>query len=207
MINGFAMYEIVIVLLLLVSIAIVALILVQQGKGAGMGASFGAGAANTVFGSAGSGNFLTRSTWILALVFFGLCLFIGWLQKQNTNEAGDFTNIEAAATETVEQSPEDVPSLGDVPTLGTSDSDVPAVDGAEQAGADADGAAVADDAAAAEGEAADQGDKAADKAAAEGDKKDAATSEEVKDAAEAATEEAAETDAEVKEAVESSNNK
>ncbi len=203
MINGFAMYEIVIVLLLLVSIAIVALILVQQGKGAGMGASFGAGAANTVFGSAGSGNFLTRSTWILALIFFGLCLFIGWLQKQNTNEAGDFTNIEAAATETVEQSPEDVPSLGDVPTLGTSDSDVPAVDGAEQAGADADGAAVADDAAAAEGEAADQGDKAA----AEGDKKDSATTEEVKDAAEAANEEAAETDAEVKEAVESSNNK
>ena len=204
MINGFAMYEIVIVLLLLVSIAIVALILVQQGKGAGMGASFGAGAANTVFGSAGSGNFLTRSTWILALIFFGLCLFIGWLQKQNTNEAGDFTNIEAAATETVEQSPEDVPSLGDVPTLGTSDSDVPAVDGAEQAGADDDGAAVADDAAAAEGEeAADQGDKAA----AEGDKKDAATTEEVKDAAEAANEEAAETDAEVKEAVESSNNK
>ena len=72
------MYEIVIVLLLLVSIAIVALILVQQGKGAGMGASFGAGASATVFGAVGSGNFLTRSTWTLALVFFGLCLFIGY---------------------------------------------------------------------------------------------------------------------------------
>lgn len=106
------MYEIVIVFLLLVSIAIVALILVQQGKGAGMGASFGAGASNTVFGSAGSGNFLTRSTWILALVFFALCLFIGYLQKQNTSQAGDFTNIEETSAEIVDQSPEDVPSLG-----------------------------------------------------------------------------------------------
>lgn len=120
------MYEIVIVLLLLVSIAIVALILVQQGKGAGMGASFGAGASNTVFGSAGSGNFLTRSTWILALVFFGLCLFIGYLQKQDTIQAGDFTNIGEAAQ--VKESPEDVPSLGnDAPLLPPTDNEVPAL--------------------------------------------------------------------------------
>lgn len=121
------MYEIVIVLLLLVSIAIVALILVQQGKGAGMGASFGAGASNTVFGAAGSGNFLTRSTWILALVFFGLCLFIGYLQKQDTNQAGDFTNIGEAAQ--VDESPADVPSLGgDVPLLPPTDAEVPTLE-------------------------------------------------------------------------------
>ena len=121
------MYEIVIVLLLLVSIAIVALILVQQGKGAGMGASFGAGASNTVFGAAGSGNFLTRSTWILALVFFGLCLLIGYLQKQDTNKAGDFTNIGEAAQ--VEESPADVPSLGgDVPLLPPTDTEVPTLE-------------------------------------------------------------------------------
>lgn len=121
------MYEIVIVLLLLVSIAIVALILVQQGKGAGMGASFGAGASNTVFGAAGSGNFLTRSTWILALVFFGLCLLIGYLQKQDTNQAGDFTNIGEAAQ--VEESPDDVPSLGgDVPLLPPTDTEVPTLE-------------------------------------------------------------------------------
>lgn len=132
------MYEIVIVLLLLVSVAIVALILVQQGKGAGMGASFGAGASNTVFGAAGSGNFLTRSTWILALVFFGICLFIGYLQKQDTNKAGDFTNIDAApAVETVE-APADVPSLdGDVPTLDAAESgDVPALETVDNAASD-----------------------------------------------------------------------
>ncbi|MCR5536178.1 MAG: preprotein translocase subunit SecG, partial [Succinivibrio sp.] len=87
------MYEIAIVVLLIIAIAMVALILVQQGKGAGMGASFGAGASNTVFGSVGSGNFLTRSTWVLILAFFGICLFIGWLQTNQVRESSDFSNI------------------------------------------------------------------------------------------------------------------
>ena len=80
------MYEIGIVVLLLIAIAMIALILVQQGKGAGMGASFGAGASNTVFGSVGSGNFLTRSTWTLIILFFGVCLFLGYLQKSAHEE-------------------------------------------------------------------------------------------------------------------------
>lgn len=130
------MYEIVIVFLLLVSIAIVALILVQQGKGAGMGASFGAGASNTVFGSAGSGNFLTRSTWTLAIIFFGICLLIGYLQKQDNTKTGDFTNIDAATeTEQVAPPPADVPTIdGDVPVVSTEEmtsemnSDVPVVE-------------------------------------------------------------------------------
>ena len=144
--NGFAMYEIVIVLLLLVSVAIVALILVQQGKGAGMGASFGAGASNTVFGAVGSGNFLTRSTWILAVVFFAICLFIGYLQKNQDVKTGDFTNIGDSETQVVEQqaSPEDVPALdSDVPfdesapinNVAPEVSDVPAEDGASAAAA------------------------------------------------------------------------
>ena len=91
------MYEIAIVIFLLVCIAMVALILVQQGKGAGMGASFGAGASNTVFGSVGSGNFLTRSTWTLIIVFFGICLFLGWMQKASHEEKSSFSNIGAGA--------------------------------------------------------------------------------------------------------------
>lgn len=63
------MYEVLLVVYLLVAIALVGLVLVQHGKGASMGASFGAGASNTVFGSSGSGNFLTKSTAILAILF------------------------------------------------------------------------------------------------------------------------------------------
>lgn len=143
------MYEIVIVFLLLVSVAIVALILVQQGKGAGMGASFGAGASNTVFGSTGSGNFLTRSTWTLAIVFFGICLLIGYLQKQDNTKTGDFTNIGDAPV--TEVAPADVPTIeGDVPAVSAdemkpaTESDVPVVEGEADTAAPATDAPVLD---------------------------------------------------------------
>ena len=70
------MYEIVIALYLLVSISIIGLVLIQHGKGADMGAAFGAGASATLFGSSGTGNFLTRSTTVLATVFFALSLIL-----------------------------------------------------------------------------------------------------------------------------------
>ncbi len=99
------MYEVAIVIFLLVCVALVALILVQQGKGAGMGASFGQGASQTVFGSAGSGNFLTRSTWFLILLFFAICLFIGWMQKSaHETSTSDFSNI-GAGTEQAQSAP------------------------------------------------------------------------------------------------------
>ena len=116
------MYEIVIVVFLLFSVAMVALILVQQGKGAGMGASFGAGASNTVFGAVGSGNFLTRSTWLLAIVFFAICLFIGWLQKDHSEQNDSFTNISSESeisTQVENKAPADVPTVdSDVPSIG-----------------------------------------------------------------------------------------
>jgi len=64
------MYEVLIVVYLVVALGLIGLILIQQGKGADMGASFGAGASGTLFGSSGSGNFLTRSTAVLAIGFF-----------------------------------------------------------------------------------------------------------------------------------------
>lgn len=66
------MYEALLVFFLLISIGLVALIMLQQGKGADMGASFGAGASATLFGSNGSGNFMTRMTAVLATLFSSL---------------------------------------------------------------------------------------------------------------------------------------
>ena len=72
------MEQIILVVHLLVALAIIGLIMLQQGKGADMGASFGAGASQTLFGSDGSGNVLTRATaWLVVLFFassFGLAL-------------------------------------------------------------------------------------------------------------------------------------
>ena len=61
---------IILVVHVLVAAGIIGLVLVQHGKGADVGAAFGTGSAGSVFGSAGSANFLSRTTAILALVFF-----------------------------------------------------------------------------------------------------------------------------------------
>ena len=72
------MEQIILVAHLLVALAIIGLIMLQQGKGADMGASFGAGGSQTLFGSDGSGNVLTKATaWLVVLFFassFGLAL-------------------------------------------------------------------------------------------------------------------------------------
>lgn len=72
----------VIVVHILVSLALVVLILLQQGKGAEAGASFGGGASQTVFGSQGSGNFLTQSTKWLAVVFFATSIGLAYIAKE-----------------------------------------------------------------------------------------------------------------------------
>lgn len=87
------MYEIFLVLYLLCAIALIALILMQRGKGADMGASFGGGGANTVFGSGGSGNFLTRTTTVLAVAFFLLSLLLGNLAAGTGEQREDWGDL------------------------------------------------------------------------------------------------------------------
>ncbi|USH01968.1 preprotein translocase subunit SecG [Grimontia kaedaensis] len=109
------MYEILLVIYLLAALAVIGLVLVQQGKGADMGASFGAGASNTVFGSGGSGNFLTRMTAIFATIFFILSLVLGNLTAKQTNAGGEYDDL-SVPVEQIES--------GDVPAAGNN-SDIP----------------------------------------------------------------------------------
>ncbi|AGH38239.1 Preprotein translocase subunit SecG [Bibersteinia trehalosi USDA-ARS-USMARC-189] len=78
---------------LFVAIILVWFVLMQQGKGADAGASFGAGAAGTVFGSAGSANFLSRTTAILAVIFFAISLVIGNLTSNNEAPTSQFEDL------------------------------------------------------------------------------------------------------------------
>jgi preprotein translocase subunit SecG len=64
----------ILVLHVLAAGGIIVLVLLQHGKGADMGAAFGSGSAGSLFGSAGAANFLSRSTAILAMVFFATSL-------------------------------------------------------------------------------------------------------------------------------------
>ena len=62
----------------LVAVAICGFVLLQHGKGADMGAAFGSGSSGSLFGAAGSANFLSRTTAILAAVFFASSLGLTW---------------------------------------------------------------------------------------------------------------------------------
>ncbi len=57
---------------------IIGLVLLQHGKGADAGAGFGGGSSNSVFGASGSANFLSRTTAVLAVVFFTATIAINW---------------------------------------------------------------------------------------------------------------------------------
>ena len=59
---------------MLTALGMIGLILIQHGKGADMGAAFGSGSAGSLFGSSGAANFLSRTTAVLAAVFFATSL-------------------------------------------------------------------------------------------------------------------------------------
>jgi preprotein translocase subunit SecG len=73
----------------LAALAIIGLILIQQGKGADMGASFGSGASQTLFGSTGGGNALTKATALLATVFFATSFGLAIVAKDKAGLSAD----------------------------------------------------------------------------------------------------------------------
>ncbi len=79
----------VVVVHVVIAVALVGLVLIQQGKGADAGAAFGGGASQTVFGSQGSGSFLTRMTTFLAIVFFVTSFSLAVFAKQRAEVAGE----------------------------------------------------------------------------------------------------------------------
>src|SRR5579862_28378 len=64
---------------ILVAAALIGFVLLQHGKGADMGAAFGSGASGSLFGATGSANFLSRTTAVLAAVFFVTTLALTYL--------------------------------------------------------------------------------------------------------------------------------
>jgi preprotein translocase subunit SecG len=82
----------------LLAIGVVAFVLIQRGKGAEAGASFGGGASQTVFGSSGSGNFLTRTTALLVACFFITSLSLAFIAKQKAAASSNI-NVPSSAVE------------------------------------------------------------------------------------------------------------
>lgn len=80
------MYTVFVVVQVVLAVSLIGLILVQHGKGADAGAAFGSGASGTVFGSRGSATFLSRSTGVLATLFFITSLALAVMVARGTSE-------------------------------------------------------------------------------------------------------------------------
>jgi len=80
---------------MLSALAMIGLILIQHGKGADMGAAFGSGSAGSLFGASGSANFLSRTTAVLAAVFFACTLLLAYFSHARPTGGGSL--LERAA--------------------------------------------------------------------------------------------------------------
>ncbi len=103
----------VLILHVIAAAGIIGLVLVQHGKGADVGAAFGTGSAGSVFGSAGSANFLSRMTAGLALVFFLTSIGLSFLSNKRTAGKGVMANQPAAT----QSAPDKVPGASEVPAV------------------------------------------------------------------------------------------
>jgi len=73
---------------ILVGLSVIGLVLIQHGKGADMGAAFGSGASGSLFGASGSANFLSRTTGVLAAIFFATSLALSYVATSRTVASG-----------------------------------------------------------------------------------------------------------------------
>src|SRR6188474_1463043 len=110
-------YVVLIVGHVVVALAIIGLVLLQHGKGADMGSGFGGGASASLFGATGSANFLSRTTAVLATVFFVLSLALAYFASHRPKaESGilDAVKTEKPASE-VPRPATDVPQPSQKP--------------------------------------------------------------------------------------------
>ncbi|HDK38567.1 MAG TPA: preprotein translocase subunit SecG [Thiolapillus brandeum] len=105
------MHTILVVVHLFLSIGLIGLILIQHGKGADAGAAFGSGASSTVFGARGSANFLSRTTGVLALLFFVTSLALAWMAMQTARDAGLMIDVQTTETQPIPAAESDLPAI------------------------------------------------------------------------------------------------
>jgi preprotein translocase subunit SecG len=109
-----AMITVILAVQMLSALAMIGLILVQHGKGADMGAAFGSGSSGSLFGASGGANFLSRTTAILAAVFFVTTLMLAY-----------FGNLPASSNSVLEGNSVLVPTSKPAPVDNSTASQIP----------------------------------------------------------------------------------
>jgi preprotein translocase subunit SecG len=110
-------HTLLLVLHVIIGAAMIGLILLQRGKGAETGAAFGSGASATVFGAKGSANFLSRSTAVLATLFFVTSLTLAYLGSERPEVKSVIEQTEASAPAAQPVTGDDSAASMPVPTV------------------------------------------------------------------------------------------
>jgi preprotein translocase subunit SecG len=107
------METLILILHVLAALCVIGLVLLQHGKGADMGAAFGSGSAGSLFGSSGSANFLSRTTGVLAAVFFVTSLGLTYVSSHKGRSEGVMSTHQEAPVEPAKSIP--VPGTSALP--------------------------------------------------------------------------------------------
>ena len=112
------------------AVAVIVLVLLQHGKGADMGAAFGGGASGSLFGATGSANFLSRSTGVVATIFFLATLGLAYTSteiKRPASDTGGVMGTVPATTPAPAPVPKDIPTPSGQAPQSAPTANVPAV--------------------------------------------------------------------------------
>lgn len=112
---------------LLLAASLIGLVLIQHGKGADAGAAFGSGASSTVFGSQGSGSFLTRATAVLATLFFATSLALAYFSMQGTEQPSLMGSDITPVTQEVPAPISEVPVTPEIPVESATGNEIPVI--------------------------------------------------------------------------------
>ena len=108
------MNTIILAIYVVIAVFLIGLILIQHGKGADAGANFGggsSGASDTVFGSQGSGNFLSKTTGVLATLFFAMALSLSYLSSQGIQKKETSILVQPNIAITQDSQQLDIPTI------------------------------------------------------------------------------------------------
>jgi len=106
------MMTVLLVLHVLVCLTLILVVLLQRGKGSDIGAALGGGGSNTVFGSRGAGNFLTKMTTGAAIIFMLTSLSLAYLRTENSRSELFDSDFEAPAVGPVLEESEEATTSG-----------------------------------------------------------------------------------------------
>ena len=119
----------ILIFFVLIVVAMIAFILVQKGAGATAGSAFGSGASSTVFGAKGSGNFLTKTTMVLAILFFSISMFMA-VDARKKFSATSTGEVDLGVVGILDANETDIPEISPTDPTSVEGEDVPTLDGA-----------------------------------------------------------------------------